>query len=336
MAFFVPLLLGAAATGGAAALAKKRKPSTEQLSTLSPEQEAVQRPLASFLASRIGQGLPGFPEFQERVREIAQPTGLETAGLGRLGEFVGEEGRVLGAEQETALARLLGGETPEFFTPERVTELFERGIRGPTIRRFREETLPQIRESFIGPGQLFGTARAEAERRAARDIEEQLGAQEAQLQLAAEERRAALGEGALQRMGEALGLAPDVTRAIQGFPLEQAEAALSLGGLERQLAAAQLQAELQEFIRTQPESSPIISQALQLLGIPTRENIVREAPAPGPLEQALGTFGGALLGQAAGGLPTAGGTLRRVFQRSTPSFPISSLVGPTRPGIFGT
>lgn len=243
-----------------------KKPRTEvtQVSTLSEQQKLLEESLGQFLLGRIGQGLPRFPG--ELVAPLSE---YEQAGLGRLSAFLAPGEAPLGEEQAQSLTRLLEGETPDFFTPERATEFFETAIRRPQVRRFEEETLPVLRESFIGPGSFYSSARVEAERRARRDLEERLAGEEAALQLGFEERRAELRENALDRVGKALQLAPLVTESIRNFPIEQARAAMDLGALPRTLAQAELTAEMDEFIRTLPENNPVINLALNMMGIAT-------------------------------------------------------------------
>jgi len=284
MGFFKQVLFG-----------KKPKTEVTQVSPYTPSARRVEAPLADFITERIGKGLPSLPDYTERLKKAYTPTDIETVGLSKLGDFLAEEKPAFGEEQGSALTRLLSGETPDYFSPEKLTELFETGYRQPTLRRFREETLPQIRESFIGPGQLFGTARAESERRAQRDVEEGLSSQEAQLQLAGQEKRADLQSQALDRMYRGLSIAPDIAKSLQGFPLEQARAALQMGPLERQLASQELELELGEFIRTRPEASPIIQDALNFLRGPTMETqFDRTAPTKG----FFGAGGGFDAGQA--------------------------------------
>ena len=56
-----------------------------------------------------------------------------------------------------------------FRTPEQEQQLFQQGIRDPALREFQQTTIPNISESFAGPG-FFGSARAQEQVRAGEDL----------------------------------------------------------------------------------------------------------------------------------------------------------------------
>jgi hypothetical protein len=80
--------------------------------------------------------------------------------------FQGNRVAGFGDLQEKALAL---APNAFFRTPEQEASLFKSGIEDPANRRFRQETVPLIGESFAGPG-FFGSARAQETVRAGEDL----------------------------------------------------------------------------------------------------------------------------------------------------------------------
>lgn len=259
--FTLALLVGGGALAGGALGRKKDK--TTQISTLSGGQQNVASPLAKFLSSRVGQGLQGFGG-----QRIAGMSSFEQSGLGALSSFLGSE-TPLSGDITGALQKLLAGQPSTEVNSGLTRDFFRKSIADPARRRFEEETLPLVRESFVGSGQFNSTARAETERRARRDLDEALLGKETELVFADEQARRQLSESALQRALGASGIAPGAARSLEEGDLRRAQAGTTIGALPRQLAQAQLDFEFNEFIRTQPELSPVIQQALAFLGIPT-------------------------------------------------------------------
>jgi hypothetical protein len=97
----------------------KQQPKIEQVSTISPEQQAV-----------LNQLLTGIQ-------------GGEFSQFGQSEQF----GQGLGA-----LSSLLGG-----FDPQRTTESFQQQVATPARQQFQEEVLPSIQERLIGAGAGRGT-----------------------------------------------------------------------------------------------------------------------------------------------------------------------------------
>ena len=105
------------------------------------------------------------------------------------------------------------------------------------------------------------------------------------------------GEQQLSRIGEMimreregarrmLPYLPTMTALREEAPLRRAEAATRIGALPRVLKQAELSAKIEEFIRTTPELSPVLSLALQLLNTTTQAAYYRPYQ-PSPFMQAL-------------------------------------------------
>jgi len=177
--------------------------------SLTPSQQALSESLMTALQGYLAQpgGMGGAAGFKEEYAVPFSPYG----------------GKVGGA-LESALLTALAGKFPE--------AMFRTSIAEPTRRTFKEETAPAIREEFAGPGTFWGTARAgEVEKRRER------------METGLVERRAALGEGALQRALQATGPA-----------LSAQQTAVNLA--------------FQDYIRRNPGASEALQAALNYLGIP--------------------------------------------------------------------
>lgn len=244
-------LYGGAAGGllGGAAGDASTPSSIGTMSTLSPEQQALMSKLAPYLQERIGKGLPEYTG-----EWVAPATEYETAGLGRLGEYMQSglpETTQFGLGQyKNALAGM---------SPEQTIDWYNTYIAPEERRIFNQQTLPGIKEAYVGPGTFWGTPRAEAESTAGQ----------------------AFGTGQMSRIGSAimseresarnmLQYLPAMNELEQGLPLRQAQAGLQYGSLPRQLQQAELSAKFEEFKRTSPELSPILELAQGLLNTTTK------------------------------------------------------------------
>lgn len=75
--------------------------------------------------------------------------------------------------EQKAIQELTSGEIPYETGPEFADRYFEESIRPGYISEFEDVTLPQLRESYAGPG-YWGSARARAETKAGADLAEEL------------------------------------------------------------------------------------------------------------------------------------------------------------------
>ena len=105
-----------------------------------------------------------------------KPGDISTFGIGD--ELVGFESMIPGqaavsGDLSTSLVNALQGQFPE--------EYFSTAIAGPLRRAFEQETLPGIKEAFVGPGTYWGTARAGEEVKGRTRMEEDITAKRAEL-----------------------------------------------------------------------------------------------------------------------------------------------------------
>ena len=263
MGWFLPALIGA---GIGATLGRKgKKGGIQRTSTLSSEQEKLMRKLAPWIEERIGMGLPRWTG-----KWVAEPSEYEEEALGKLGEY-------LRSEPSELLGYGLGRyrEALEGMSPEETYDWYMKYI-APLERRYMEtEVIPRIREEYIPTGTFYGSPRYERVGKAW----EQFGAEQL-----GRIGRAIMGERESAR--RMLGYLPTMTALEEERPLRLAEAGLRLGALPRLLEQAEIESEIQEFIRTTPELSPVLDKALQLLSLQTQAAYYRPY-RPSPFVQIL-------------------------------------------------
>lgn len=214
----------------------------KMFSTLDPSQQKLMQGLGEFLTGRVGEGATPFP-------------GQLTAPLSE-----GEQGAY-----SKALQQLLGGGTETAAT---ATEAFGRAAKGlsekdvfsqymkytaPQEQKYlKEVSIPTFKESMV-PG---GTLRSTGTERGIGDIISQFGASQL----------GRIGERITSERAGARGvlpLAPAISALERGAP--EMETASRFGGIARLVEQSELTAKLQEFIRTSPEMSPLLTMMMQLL-----------------------------------------------------------------------
>ena len=107
---------------------------------------------------------------------------------------------------------------------------------------------------------------------------------------------------------QALGMAPALGKYISEGPLRRATAGWNMGEGARGIEGQKIQAEFQEFLRTQPGAGDTINQILQFLGLQTTDTIVDPGkPSPfATLFSQAAPMAGAFLGGPAMGAASAG------------------------------
>jgi len=216
----------------------------------SPYETALTKAFSDYVAGQIGKGAtPYTGEFTAPATEqeqlglanlsqylTAQPSDLQTYGLGQYKE---------------ALAGLTPGATEEWYNK------YMMPIRR---RAYETEIAPQVAEQYVTPGLFYSKARAEGGAKAAEQFGEQ-GLQE-------------LGQTIMSERAAARGMLsqlPAMTALTEEAPLRKAAAAMQYGGLERGLAQDTFDKMYAEFVRTSPESNPLLQYAASLSGIPLGE-----------------------------------------------------------------
>jgi len=134
-------------------------------------------------------------------------------------------------EQRAALNQILGMDLGPLFDPEQQREFFQAQVADPTMQHFREQTIPDLNELFIGQGAASSSGLNRAITQAAANVESGLAGQLSQFQQQGQQNQlqaliAALGRQQQQPivsqgtspLGSALGLAGTVGGAFLGGP----------------------------------------------------------------------------------------------------------------------
>lgn len=163
------------------------------------------------------------------------------------------------APEEFGLGKYKEAITP--MQPAEIHDWYQQYI-APSEKRYLKETLiPTFKESMV-PG---GTLRSTGTERGIGDIVTRFG------------------EGQLGRIGEAIMNERErATGALPGY--------MRAAAVPREIAQRDLVGQIQEFIRTTPELSPILGMVMELLGINTQAAFYRKRQ-PSMFEQLLPVVG---------------------------------------------
>jgi hypothetical protein len=193
---------------------------TQQLSTLTPEQNSLMRVLIQQLGGVGGGRAPtGMAPRGGRASQWLQAAGmgppegeLDIAG----GNFLSEaENTSLAGLEERAMLRATGGLEAESQGALKeliqgrggvggFDEFFKTNVLDPSLKDFQEKIQPAISRGF-GGSSFFSSERAQADRNAGQDLMETITRERGRLSL--EDRQASA-----QRMLAAIGLAPEIDR----------------------------------------------------------------------------------------------------------------------------
>lgn len=251
MAWVLPVISAATAIYGAV---KKNKSGGDSntnegintISTMSPEQQQLMIGLGNYLQSQVGKG-------------AAPYSGQTTAPLS-----TGEQ-----AAYQKSLSNLEGAPTASATSG---IAAFQNALKGMSekdvynqymkytapleAKTLKEQTIPTFKESMV-PG---GTLRSTGTESGIAKIISDYGANQL----------SRIGQRIQQERANALSVLPMTgTMSSLESRAPEMEAAASYGGIARAVEQAELTAKLQEFIRTSPEMSPLISQMLNYLNVGT-------------------------------------------------------------------
>lgn len=250
---------------------------------LTPEQRALMGDLSSYFHSRVGK--PGelyggqfAAEMTPAEREVLE----QQARMGALGE--------------RGLTSALQGEFPE--------EYFQQNVYNPALKQWREDIQPGLEESYAGPsgGGYWGSARAGAVAKGARDIYDKLIGE-----------RSNLAWQAQQNIPNAISAANSLSTtgaAIQSLPR-----------LIRQYGLDQM---YNDWVRAQGANKDAIDQALNFMNISAGTNTYSPAK-PSVLGSIAGALGSGLMYSSA---------MRNANQGTTTGTTASTTASPSRLGNF--
>lgn len=247
--------------------------------TKTPEQKEWLKKALELYGPELGKKAEIFPE--SRVAPFSALQQEAITGVGTFADYFSEPkttGTPLFEETGTAVKGLLAGDIgAKRISPQATEDYFKGAIYDPTMKTFREDTIPGIAESFAGPG-FWGGGRSQEQAKAYQDVGEQLGVQRAGLEWDVEMFNRGLDESKAGRTLATLPGAMAYGRIPQEETIRNLQIAASqLGGLGAifgigQAQQTQAQAELQdEIVRfaeenaiTDPENLAILLSLLQM------------------------------------------------------------------------
>lgn len=248
---------------------KSEEPSLETVSTQTKQQQEMMKKFGDWMYEGIG----GFGQ-QWEGGFAAPPSEYEEMGLEQLGKYVGGD---MGEVGEFGLGQYM--ESLKGLDPEYMEGMYREHILPRQQRIFREEVIPTIRESYVGPGTFYGSGRTEREAKAGETFGEFTGGQMFDY----------IQKG--QEYGrQSLGMLPEMTRLQDEDPLRRAAAGLTYGALPRQIEQKELEGRISEFIRTLPENSPMIPYLMQYMDMSTQAAFMKPG-SPSPFAEVLGMAG---------------------------------------------
>lgn len=260
------------ATGGLFA----GNPSVQTYSLLSKQQKQVQKRLGEYFNPRIGKGMEAYDG-----NRVAQLSPYESQGLGWLSQYLGGQGQYM-PQRQAAYGQALAGNAAPAITPEQSQRWFDQYVQ-PYYQASLDKNMANAAENMYAMG--GGKSSSAMNRTLAQTAADQ--AQQMNLMryntLMADQDAARQREiyNANARLAAMASEDPSRTGMLQ-----MVQASQQFGALPRLLQQAQLDADFQEFLRTRPELSPVIQQALQFLGIQTTGQYMQ--PNPGFINELTG------------------------------------------------
>lgn len=262
------------------------QPSLQTFSTLSKNQQAVDQRMSDYLTSRVGQ-----PMQQYRGTRVADMSPYEQQGLGWLGQYMQGTGQYM-PQRQAAYGQALSGNMLPQINMDASRDWFKNQVIPQYQQNFQMMSAPALeqaramgmRASSSGMGQaLAGESARQAQTLG--DMGYQYMLQEQQAQRARDELNAQY------QMNAAANQEP-----LRLEQLQMTQASQTLGALPRLLEQAFRDAKFQEWLRTRPELSPVIQQALSYLGIQMQGTYTQENPGiitqvTGGMNQLSGLFG---------------------------------------------
>lgn len=249
-----------------------REATTEQLSTLSPEQQALSKDLGPYLTGKVGETATPYPG--QLTADIPGLFGEAYAGLT---SSLGDYSRIV----REALMKDVEGTPAWSFGFGALSKEFGESFATPMMETWRRTVAPIIKEGYSAiPGGLRSAALGRGMETAAnRFYTESVQPKYWEAWSNELNRQFLSTEAGAARRAPAAG-------ALTALPGVEADIYMSAAERMRQAQQQGLTADYGEFLRTSPEQSPWIQQQLAFLGTPSVENVVYPRE-PGVFEQAL-------------------------------------------------
>lgn len=242
--------------GGALLSPGGTKTKIQQQETLSPEQKAMFNNMLSGASSQYGQPTESAP-FQTYAPTTEQEQ--------KYFDFVNTQSPQNQASNE-ALLNVLSGKPAYEINPEATEQYYQKYIRDPALRNYKETTAPLLAESFSGPG-YWSSGRANATQQSITDLSSQLDAQRAELYYKDELARRQALENARNLQIQGISVAPN-------YYGQQANQLGTAGALARQIEQEKISSNMARWLSGEQMEgksigayNPNTQLALSLLGV---------------------------------------------------------------------
>jgi len=266
-----------------------------QVQTMTPEQQAVSGQLSQALQGMLA--TPGAPAYGQPIVPGASPQMTQAAG--QLSALATGSPLQTAAEQ-TMLGQMQNTDPAFSIDMPRVTELLD-ALQAPLNRKFEQELLPAMRESFAQIGGMDSGERIRTEQSTVAQHQEGMMAQRSSALLG----MMPLEAQARMQVPQQQMAAAQAAQQQQAQQMQIGTALMSAGMQMRDVNAQQMGAAYQEFQRTLPENDPALQQALAFLGIQEFDTMMQPQLYQPPIVQPGG--GGIHIGGDAEGGGTGGG-----------------------------
>lgn len=235
---------------------KEGKQTTQQLSTLTPEQKALLDKLLGELSKGSATG-PGETYGKPMVADLSD---IENLSLEALEQRILNQGQNSTSAASAALKDIIAKRG----APVDATDFYSKNIRDPLMQDFREQILPDITRRFSGSA-AFGSDRMRAEDVATRNLVTTLERGLSDVQYKS-------SNDAMARLMQAIGLAP----GVEAGGTNELLALMSGAGLPRAVEQMKLAADYDEWVRAQNKGDQRVNQILAALGVKGFENVVTQ------------------------------------------------------------
>jgi len=233
---------------------QKMKLGIEQPGLLTGGQRSLLDQLTGLLSGQVGQGVSAYPG-----QITPGPSGLQGQAFGQISDILGTGGQFGGLAQAGAgtLQDLL-----KPFDPTLSMQAWEKGVKEPAMRTWKEEMMPGIMEKYAGANALESSGMRKELVGGGEKLGADISGQLAQILLQQQ------GQTQQTQLGAA-GLGQQYAQ----MPLQQAMQGLQAGGTERDILSQQMQEPYQKWLTEQAYQNPWLQYLQQALGTQAFENI---------------------------------------------------------------
>lgn len=204
----------------------------------------------------------------------------------------GGSAQQLRGQTNSALSNVLSGRPSYQVDPQTTANYFQQAVVNPALRTYDRDIKPRINEAFNTAGNgVFSSRQSEAQGQYLSDMQTGFGQQLATLQQQNQGLQAQLNEGAATRQLQGIGQASQYGNQ----PLIQAGLLEQLGSPFQNQAQLGINAQFQEWLRTQPYNNPYLQLGLQASSVNAVSPYLQSSPWNSVLNAGLGFAGGSAL-----------------------------------------